>query len=78
MGRYYLIVISPNQKRFVPGRQITCNILIYQEVLHTMHTKKVCKRIMTIKMDLKKAYDMLSWRFIRDTLECINLPENWV
>ena len=57
--------IGPNQSSFVPGRQITDNIIIYQEVLHSMRKSKVGKGIMLIKIDLEKAYDRLSWPFIR-------------
>ena len=53
-------VIGPNQSSFVPGCQITDNIVIYQEVLHSTRIKKTCKGIMTIKIDLEKAYDRLS------------------
>jgi hypothetical protein len=60
-------LISPTQCSFVPGRQISDNIVIIQEVLHTMKLKKGRKGIMAIKLDLEKAYDRLSWEFIRDT-----------
>ena len=33
---------------------------------------------MTIKIDLKKAYDHLSWAFIGDTLDLLGLPPSWV
>ena len=71
-------VIALNQSSFVHGRQITDNIIIYQEVLHSMRTKKSGKSFMTIKIDLEKAYDRLSWSFIRDTLKEVELPSSWV
>ena len=71
-------MIGPNQSSFVPGRQITDNIIIYQEVLHSMRKSKVGKGIMLIKIDLEKAYDRLSWPFIRDTLETMGLPSSWI
>lgn len=58
-------VIAPNQSSFVPERLISDNIIIYQEVLNSMRTKKMGKGFMTIKIDLEKAYDRLSWQFIR-------------
>ena len=33
---------------------------------------------MLIKIDLEKAYDRLSWSFIRDTLEKLGVPNTWI
>ena len=51
---------APHQSSFVPGRQITENIVIYQEVLHSMRTKGKGNGSMLIKVDLEKAYDRIS------------------
>ena len=67
-------ITSCTQTSFVPGRQITDNIVIVQEVLHTMRRKKSGKQYMTIKIDFEKAYDRLKWSFIRDTLVEMNFP----
>lgn len=32
---------------------------------------------MAIKVDLEKAYDRLSWEFIKETLHYNGLPERW-
>lgn len=71
-------VVGPNQSSFVPGRQITDNILIYQEILNTMRKKKGEKGYMVIKIDLEKAYDRLSWDFICDTLIEVGMNADWV
>ncbi|XP_038688673.1 uncharacterized protein LOC119987842 [Tripterygium wilfordii] len=71
-------IVSPNQSSFVPGRQITDNIIVYQEVLHSMGKKRGGKGYMAIKIDLEKAYDMLSWDFIQDTLTEVGLDDIWV
>lgn len=68
------ILTSNTQTSFVPGRQITDNIVIVQEVLHTMKHKQGRKGFMTIKIDFEKAYDRLKWSFIRDTLTKMNFP----
>ncbi|XP_056688793.1 uncharacterized protein [Spinacia oleracea] len=68
------LLISNTQASFVPGRQITDNIVIFQEVLHTMKRKQGGKGYMAIKIDFEKAYDRLRWSFIRDTLMQMNLP----
>ena len=67
-------LISNTQGSFVPGRQITDNIVIVQEVIHTMKKKQGAKGFMALKIDFEKAYDRLKWSFIRDTLLQMNLP----
>lgn len=52
-------LISPTQCSYVPGRQITDNIVIFQEVLHSMRNKQGKQAYMAIKIDLEKAYDRL-------------------
>ncbi|XP_019166674.1 PREDICTED: uncharacterized protein LOC109162425 [Ipomoea nil] len=62
------MLVGPCQSSFVSGRQISDNVLIYQEVMHSMRIKKGNTGLMAIKIDLEKAYDRLSWNFINDTL----------
>lgn len=52
-------LIAPFQSSFVPGRQIIDNIVVVQEMIHTMRNRKVGKGLMLIKLDLEKAYDRL-------------------
>lgn len=52
-------LISPLQASFIPGRQISDNIIIMKELLHTMRRKTGAKGWMAIKLHLKKAYDQL-------------------
>lgn len=68
------VVTSNTQTSFVPGRQITDNIVIVQEVIHTMRRKQGGKGYMTLKIDFEKAYDRLKWDFIRNTLYEMNFP----
>lgn len=70
-------VVGPNQSSFVPSRQIIDNIIVYQEVLNTMRRIKSGCGLMAIKIDLEKAYDRLSWDFIRDTLLEVGLGVEW-
>ncbi|GKF14751.1 retrovirus-related pol polyprotein LINE-1, partial [Tanacetum coccineum] len=67
-------MISPTQGAFVPGRQITDNVVIVQEVLHLMRKKQGQKGSMAIKFDLAKAYDRLRWDFNRDNLFEMKIP----
>lgn len=50
-----LNIISPEQTRFVKGRQILDGIVTVQEVMHSLKKKKF--KGMLIKLDLSKAYD---------------------
>ncbi|KAJ7009360.1 hypothetical protein NC653_000125 [Populus alba x Populus x berolinensis] len=73
-------VISPSQSAFIPGRQISDNILLTQELLHNYHLNKGPARC-PLKIDLKKAFDTISWQFILKGLQCIGIPVrmiNWI
>ncbi|VVA40999.1 PREDICTED: reverse mRNAase, partial [Prunus dulcis] len=61
-------LVSPNQVSFVPGRQITDNIIVAQEVLHKFKNAKGKKGFIAWKIDLSKAYDRMQWPFIREVL----------
>lgn len=50
-------LIGPHQTSFVPGRHIVDNIVVAQEVVHSMRKKTKKKGFMAIKVDLEKAYD---------------------
>ena len=50
-------VVTPMQSSFVPGRHIPNNIVITQEVVHSMRQMKGKDGFMAVKVDIKKAYD---------------------
>lgn len=62
-------LVCPNQSSFVENRQITDNIVIYQEILNTIKFEKGRRGYMVLKIYLEKSYDRLDWSFIRSTLE---------
>lgn len=66
-------IVSPFQSSFIPGRTTNDNIIITQEILHTLRSKKGKKGGMIFKIDLEKAYDKVSWKFLHDTLIFFNL-----
>ncbi|GJV32164.1 hypothetical protein Tco_1392564 [Tanacetum coccineum] len=49
-------LISPNQTAFVPGRSISDNILLTQELMHNYHLNHGSPRY-AFKVDIQKAYD---------------------
>ena len=69
-------LISPLQTTFVSGRMGLDNMIITQELIHTMMLKK--GKTGCIKIDLEKAYDRLEWPFIRDVLELYRLPPSLI
>ena len=71
-------LIGPQQTNFVPGRHIIDNIVIAQEVIHSMRKKTGKKGFMAIKVDLEKAYDRLNWDFIHNTLQETGLPNDMI
>lgn len=68
LKRFMAHLVAPNQCSFVPGRQSTDNIVITQEVFHTMRYKKGKKGFLAIKVDLTKAYDRIRWEFLEEVL----------
>lgn len=56
-------LISPFQAAFVPGHSIQENVILGQEVLHTMKTKKGRRWMFALKLDMEKAYDRMEWGF---------------
>lgn len=70
--------VSPNQSSFIPGCNITDNVIIYQEVLHSFRTNRGTRKSMMVKIDLEKAYDRLEWYFIETTLQGLGLFENLI
>lgn len=53
-------IISPAQSAFIPNRWIAENQVIVQEILHSFKSNKTKPGLMAIKLDLQKAYDMVS------------------
>ncbi|XP_028092237.1 uncharacterized protein LOC114292475 [Camellia sinensis] len=71
-------IISPNQSSFIPGRSTHDNIIITQEAIHTVNKKKGKIGFMIFKVDLEKAYDNISWNFLRQTLLEFHFDEKLV
>ncbi|KAA3485397.1 Retrovirus-related Pol polyprotein LINE-1 [Gossypium australe] len=49
-------IIGPEQAGFIAMRNIIDNVIIAQEVIHSMKSS-LKRKWMTIKIDLEKAYD---------------------
>ncbi|GKD08464.1 putative reverse transcriptase domain, reverse transcriptase zinc-binding domain protein, partial [Tanacetum coccineum] len=60
-------LVSLNQSAFVPGRRISDNILLTQELMHNYHLDRGPSRC-AFKVDIQKAYDTVDWDFLREIL----------
>ncbi|KAF7815029.1 reverse transcriptase [Senna tora] len=72
-------LISQNQSDFIKGRNIADNILVAAELLNYINKAKKVKTFWGAwKIDLRKAYDKISWYFLEDTLREMEFPEHWI
>ena len=67
-------LVNPLQASFIKGHHIIDNVIIPQEIIHSMEATKGKMGYMVAKIDLANAYDRLSWNFIIDTLFDIGFP----
>lgn len=71
-------LVSPLQSSFIPGRSTKDNAIILQEILYHMKKKKSKKGDLVLNLDLEKAYDMVNWDFLRETLIMFGFPRTLV
>lgn len=53
------VLVKQNQASFIASHNITDNIIITQEAIHTMRTMKRKKGWMVVKVDIEKVYDRI-------------------
>ncbi|XP_012843177.1 PREDICTED: uncharacterized protein LOC105963331 [Erythranthe guttata] len=70
-------IISPSQSGFVQGCLISDNILLAQEMVHSISVR--CRNSnLILKLDMAKAYDRVQWRFLFRVLELMGFSVNLV
>ncbi|KAL0307418.1 UNVERIFIED_CONTAM: hypothetical protein Sangu_3031200 [Sesamum angustifolium] len=67
------LLISPSQNAFVPGRLISDNVLLAQELFSGYNQCRLLPRC-ALKVDLRKAYDTVEWDFLIATLRMFGFP----
>ncbi|XP_049406369.1 uncharacterized protein LOC125870045 [Solanum stenotomum] len=70
-------IVAENQSAFVQGRSMMHNVLICHDLLRHYNRKNVSPRCL-MKIDLKKAYDMVSWEFLEEVLTGFRFPEGFI
>lgn len=70
-------LILPSQTAFVKGRLLIENTTLAGELVNVYHKNKGPKKI-TIKVDITKAFDTLSWEFLFSCLEGLHLPQRFI
>lgn len=70
-------LIAPSQTAFVKGRLLVENTTLAGELVNGYHRPNGTKRI-TLKVDIAKAFDTLSWDFLLSCLKGFDLPETFV
>ena len=71
-------VINDAQSAFVPGRQITDNVLAAFEVMHCINQRRKGKEgLMAIKLDMSKAYDRVEWGFLEVMMRKMGFQDRW-
>ena len=70
-------LIVPNQTAFVKGRLLVENTVLVSELINGYHKRSDTPRI-TVKVDIRKAFDTLSWDFLFNCLKGLGLPEKFI
>ncbi|KAL2943828.1 hypothetical protein RDABS01_032175 [Bienertia sinuspersici] len=70
-------IISPNQEAFVNGRSIMHNALICQDLMRFYRPSQIQDCCM-FKLDVKMAYDTVSWGFMADFMKEIGFPTHFI
>eukprot|EP00253_Pinus_taeda_P012157 PITA_12157 len=69
-------IISPEQSGYVEGRQITDGIILSYEIIHSLKFSK--KPGMLLKIDLSKAFDSISWDYMKKILSAFGFANTWI
>ena len=72
-------IITPFQNAFIKGRNISDNILLAHEIIDVVRKKKGRRdKFGVLKIDMSKAYDRVSWNFLKVVLTVMNFDSKWI
>jgi hypothetical protein len=69
-------MVRPNQSEFIKGRAIHDNFMIVQSTTKLLHARR-CVTIL-LKVDIAKAFDIVSWAFLLELLSYLGCSRRWV
>jgi hypothetical protein len=69
-------IISKEKSGYVEGCQIMDNIILVHEVIHSLKSTRTPG--MLIKLDLSKAFDHLSWKYMQSLLLDFGFSNDWI
>lgn len=69
-------LVSPKQSIFISGRNILDGMLMVNETIDL--AKREGRKCLALKIDFEKAYDCVSWNFLRFMLGNIGFSEKWM
>lgn len=70
-------LISAEQSAFVPGRDISDNILLIQDFLQHLH-RRARGHNLIFKLDMLKAFDRVGWDFLRLLMDKFGFHRNYI
>ncbi|CAA7056409.1 unnamed protein product [Microthlaspi erraticum] len=70
-------LILPNQTVFIKDRLLVENTVLAGEIVNGYHKDKGPKKI-TIKVDIAKTFDSVSWEFLFNCLEGLYIPDQYL
>ena len=74
-----LLCIGGNQTAFVQGRNITDNILIAHDLIHTLNTDETSlAKGASLKLDMEKAFDRVEWSFLQQIMLHVGFNDKWI
>jgi exonuclease III len=69
-------IIGKDQCGFVKGRLIGFNIIRLLDIIETCKVEDISGLLVNI--DIEKAFDSVSWRFLQKSLEFFNIPKDFI
>ncbi|KAA3465126.1 reverse transcriptase [Gossypium australe] len=73
------LCIEDSQGAFISGRQITGNIFVAYEILHSFKKRRgSSKKGFALKLDMSKTYDRIEWSFLEKMMSGMGFCDDWV
>lgn len=73
------VLFSEEQSAFVPGRNISDNVLVAFELIHFMKRKtSESEGNVALKLDISKAYDRVSWSYLKNRMLFMGFSSRWI